>query len=226
MPLYLRFIIGSIQKNMKNIFYSFCLIFSLCVAQKSFGQDKVFKMTPQDSIVPKIKEERVPQKIQQGVENPHIVGGNVNFQLWGDLLSLGVSPLAAYKVNERLHIGVGGTYSYIRGRALNGSLYDVSIYGGRLFLRYMVFEGIFAHVEYENHNAPITFVNTTVGGRLEADRRWVSGVLIGIDNRTKISSNTASTFGIYYNATHDKATSAFVYGSLPVVFRFGIEYEF
>ncbi len=206
---------------MKSIIYIACLLFTCCFAQQAQAQDKVFKMTPQDTIVPKVKEEVVPNKIRHNVDHPRILGGFINFQLWGNLLALGASPLAAYKVTDKFHIGVGGTYLYSRA-ALYGNTYDAHTLGGRVFARLMVIEGIFAHIEYENHYTP----TVTAGTQLFSNRTWISGALFGIDYRNRLGEQTFSTLSLYYNATHRDNQAPFLYGNAPLVIRFNVEYEF
>jgi hypothetical protein len=199
------------------------LITLCCLSHLALAQDKVFKMTPQDTIVPKVKEEAVPNKIVNQIDRPYILGGFANFQLWGSLLALGISPLAAYKINDRFHFGVGGTLLYSRTTFSNGQEYDATTFGGRVFARYMVFNNLFAHIEYENHYTPTDYI---LNNRLYATKSWVSGLPIGIDYRTPLGEHTSSTLSFYYNLTHEPNKAPFLYGNLPLIFRLNIEYEF
>lgn len=200
------------------ILFTFFALF----ASLSFAQDKVFKMTPQDSIVPKVKEEKVPEEVTS-VENPKILGGSVWLNIWGAYTTFDLSPIAAYKLNERAHVGIGATYRYASGVNFQGASRDYSIYGGRAFLRYMLFEGLFAHIEYEYLlGLPTVLLNQSGTGYVEA-RDWVSGALVGGSYRSKLGEQTASVLTVMYNATHREGITP---SASPLVIRVSFEYEF
>jgi hypothetical protein len=201
----------------------YILVF-LCsfVFANAFAQDKVFKMTPQDTIVPKVKEEKAPKQNTADIGFKKIVGGNVWFNVWGSYYYFDISPVAAYKLNEKTHLGVGATYRYVSGYSYSSGLSsDYSVYGGRVFMRYMLFPSIFAHAEYEYmYGLPIPVLR---GSSYFAERSWVAGTLIGGSYRSMMGERTASTLTILYNATH--VTNVTPYTS-PLVIRLSFEYEF
>jgi hypothetical protein len=199
------------------LFTFFALFTSL-----TFAQDKVFKMTPQDSIVPKVKEERVPDEIIS-VENPRILGGNVWFSVWGNYRYFDFSPIAAYKLNSKFHVGAGATYRYISGFNLQGRSSDYSVYGGRVFMRYMLFEGFFPHVEYEYLLGLPTVILNNSGTSYVESREWIGGALVGGSYRSKLGENTNSVLTILYNATHREGVTP---NTSRLVLRVSFEYDF
>jgi hypothetical protein len=206
------------KKTVKKLLILSCFMLTTCFA---FGQDKVFKMTPQDSIVPQVKNEKAPKEIDP-VENRRIVGGNLWFNVWGRFTTLEVSPIGAYKLNEKAHVGLGATYSYISGYSpFQGISSDYSVYGGRAFVRYMLFDGVFAHAEYEYLlGLPVILQRGTT---FVESREWVGGVLLGGSYRSKLGQQTASVLTVMYNATHNKITTP---SASPLVIRVSFEYEF
>lgn len=78
-------------------------------------------------------------------------GGNVGLQ-FGSQSLIDVSPIAGYKLTERLVPGVGITYRHISWRQPGYQPVRANFYGGSAWLRYYVIPQIFAHAEYEALN--------------------------------------------------------------------------
>ncbi len=99
------------------------------------------------------------------------IGGNFGVQ-FGNVTLVDVSPLVGYRITERLATAVGVIYQYYH-EEYNQYSYSTHIFGGRTWLRYYVFRGLFAHAEYEllNYDPYDTF--------LENDRINVSSYLLG-----------------------------------------------
>jgi hypothetical protein len=199
---------------MKNIaILSFLLLLTTFV----FAQDKTFKITPQDTTIIKKKDESTTNdKASKTADKdskvpfPKIAGGN--FSLWfGNNTTIDISPLAAYKITEKAHIGIGGTYRYYS--STNAS---TSVYGGRLFLRYMILESIYAHAEYESLSVEYYLSN----GKLT--RNFVDAALVGATYRSMVSNRFASTFSVLYNTNFVLNTSPY---ASPLVIRVGFEYD-
>jgi hypothetical protein len=200
---------------MKKIFF---LYFACCLSMTVFGQDKpekVIKMTPTDSIVPKVKNEQPP--LPQ-VENRRIAGGTFFLTFWGDRLLAEVSPQFLYKINTRTHIGLGSTVGYLRA-TVNGGVYEHNYYALRGILRFMLFENIYIHGEYEMING---FKYNPISPLIQRD--WMPSLLIGATYRSQMSHHTFSTLSVFYNPLYGSSGLKIVYGS-PLVIRVGFEYE-
>lgn len=99
------------------------------------------------------------------------LGGNFGFS-FGRVTYIEASPLLIYNVNERLQLGPGLTYIYLRNN-VQPFVYSTSIFGGRLFGRYFVLPDAFLQTEletlnFEERNADFsgryTIFNPLVGG--------------------------------------------------------------
>ncbi|MBP6978883.1 MAG: hypothetical protein KBB71_11290 [Lentimicrobiaceae bacterium] len=99
------------------------------------------------------------------------LGGNFGVQ-FGEITLVDVSPLAGYRITTRLSAAVGLIYQYYQEDYYQYR-YSTHIFGGRIWLRYNVFRGLFAHAEYEllNYDPYDSF--------LEDDRISVSSYLLG-----------------------------------------------
>ncbi len=99
------------------------------------------------------------------------LGGNFSVS-FGTITLLQVAPQIGYRVTERFIPGVGLNYIYYDD--IFGS---TSIYGGGVFVRYLIAANFFAHAEYELLNREIWEFN-------ETSRRWIPIGLIGGGYRT------------------------------------------
>lgn len=73
-------------------------------------------------------------------------GGNMGLQ-FGTITYINLSPVVGYRVSDRVNAGVGLTYIYLSQNFPYG-LKDNMI-GGKVFGQYFIWNGIFAHTEYE-----------------------------------------------------------------------------
>jgi outer membrane protein assembly factor BamA len=80
-------------------------------------------------------------------------GGNVGLQ-FGNQTVIGLNPIIGYKVTERFSSGVGLKYQYYRYKEA-GFSYETNTYGGSVFGRYNVYNGLFAYSEYEILNMEV-----------------------------------------------------------------------
>ncbi len=72
-------------------------------------------------------------------------GGNVGAQ-FGNFTFINLSPFVGYRFTPRFSAGPGATYTYFRDKAAD---FTTSLYGGRVFSRYLITDNLFAHAEYE-----------------------------------------------------------------------------
>jgi hypothetical protein len=86
------------------------------------------------------------------VLSDHLVyGGNVSLN-FGNVTSIGVSPMIGYKLTDKFIPGIGFTYNYLRFHYQGYQSEAIHIYGGSIWARYYLFENVFLHGEYESLN--------------------------------------------------------------------------
>ena len=157
--------------------------------------------------------------------------------------TFGISPMVGYKITNKLSIGprISATYRHLRG---NGSIDGFNITGPErgntlstsyaLFGRYKILPAIFAHVEYER-----SVVNY--------NQVWVVPSIIGTQYFLRVDSVTNETIksresrenayvGLGYTSTGGILNTeiSVLYNvlensqslSIPIVFRFGLNYNF
>ena len=78
-------------------------------------------------------------------------GGNVWAQ-FGSITNLEIAPILGYKITKEYSVGVGAKYNYYRVNTANSTPWSTSIYGGSVFTRYLFFDRIVAHAEFEALN--------------------------------------------------------------------------
>jgi hypothetical protein len=143
-------------------------------------------------------------------------GGNLALS-FGSNTYIDVSPLWGYMINSNLSMGLGGTYIYSSREYLDpfsGRTFKVdgSLYGGRTFLRYRLFDNIYFHSEFETINVELP----ANGGGTE--REWVPGVFFGGGIFQPAFGRGGVSLFVLYNVVHDELKSP--YGS-PWVIRVG-----
>ena len=88
-------------------------------------------------------------------------GGGIGLQ-FGTLTLIDISPLIGYKITNRIGIGISPTYKYYRYKSYYGNDIDLktNVFGGSVFARCYLYQGLFAQTEYEylryNNNNPIS----------------------------------------------------------------------
>ena len=132
-------------------------------------------------------------------------GGGLGLQ-FGDQTVVQVAPIAAYKVTEKFHVGVGVTYIYYNLKQYyydpNGILqyykYSSNVYGGSLFAKYFLFDEIFAYGEYGLLNMEIynpIFYNTS--------RQNINSMLLGGGYMQMVGRSVGVEFLLLYDVIGD-----------------------
>ena len=80
-------------------------------------------------------------------------GGNLGLQ-FGTYTYIEVAPVGAYKITEKLHAGLGITYSYLQDKSVTPA-YSSNMYGASVFSRYFIWRDLCAHAEYEYLNREV-----------------------------------------------------------------------
>lgn len=142
-------------------------------------------------------------------------GGNLALS-FGTNTFIDVSPLWGYMIDRNLSMGLGATYIY-----LSREYYDFfsnqtfrqksSLYGGRTFLRYRVFDQYYFHSEFESINNEVPRFD----GSGLSDREWVPGFFIGAGLFQPAFGRGGVSFFVMYNLLHDELRSP--YGSAWVI---------
>ncbi len=100
-------------------------------------------------------------------------GGGIGLQ-FGNITLVNVAPDIGYKITERYSAGVGIRYIYLGDRRINPP-YEMSIYGGSFFNRFIITDFLFAHAEYEILNGPWYYPYNSK--RFNLNNVWVGGGL-------------------------------------------------
>ena len=151
------------------------------------------------------------------------LGGNFGLQ-FGNITFIDVSPLVLYQLAERTQIGVGITYQYVRFnnvRTFGGGTISSSgnsIYGGRAFLRYFLFPGIFAQGEYEMLSTRYYDYSSLTP---ELKRALIPAGFIGGGYSQPMGNRAAFNLTILYNLLYEQYKAQSIYAS-PIVIRAGI----
>jgi len=160
---------------MKKLIFSLCLVFSISLnAQTEFGDTFKSRL---------------------------FFGGNFGLNL-GTITLIEVSPLAGFNLTERLSAGVGMTYIYYSDNRYIPPIRQ-NIFGARVFSRFLVFDQLFVHAEFEGMNLSVLGFNPA-NGLFESYRTWQSAIPIGLGYRSQVGANSYFTMMLLYDAKYDR----------------------
>jgi hypothetical protein len=142
-------------------------------------------------------------------------GGIFGLQFATDQTYVEVAPLIGYRVTEKFSAGLNLKYIFYKYHIDNFPTYSTSLYGGGPFARYFIFDGLFAHFEYELLNMEVP----DLYGQLY--RENVTSVFLGGGYRQMLGDRSALDFMILWNI-NDNKYSPYVNPIIQFGFAFGI----
>lgn len=188
----------------KNHF--FITVFTLMFYSASLQAQQDTLIAPETPAAP--EKEKIPFKDRL------FLGGNLGLQ-FGSQTYIDVSPLLGYRVNDKLSVGVGATYIYYRLKEANYS-YSSSIYGGRMFARYFLYENFFAQFEPELLNMEVYNTNSN-----EYYRKNIFSPFIGGGYIQKFSEYSGIYIMLLYNI-NDTPDSPYQNPVIRIGFNIGL----
>jgi hypothetical protein len=151
-------------------------------------------------------------------------GGNVGFNIYNSFLLLDLAPIVGYKVNENFGIGVGAKFSLIKD--LNTKQSN-TYYGGSIFGRHKIYNGIFAHSEFEILNAYNRDPNSINYGERAPAFVWFTGLGYSSGGAISISGMLLYDLIDHPNSPYRNQylfRSGFSY--TPIILRIGVNIGF
>jgi hypothetical protein len=144
-------------------------------------------------------------------------GGNVGAAFGSGYSSVLLQPLVFYRFTEKTMAGTGFTYyywsqKYILGNGQTKTISD-NAYGYNLFARQMLFNPVFAHVEWNPMN--FTYYNRFSG---EEKRIWKNSLYVGGGIQQSISGRGGFYIMALYDLLWDQDRSFY---PIPYDFRVG-----
>ena len=143
-------------------------------------------------------------------------GGSFGLQ-FGSYTYVDVSPLAGYRITDRLSAGLGITYIYYKVKdAVYNIYYSTNVYGGSIFSRYLITNELFAHAELEMLSLEVYDIYKGNIGR-----QTVPSLLLGGGYRMPMGNTSSISILVLMEVLEDPYTP---YKTNPVVsigFGFG-----
>lgn len=179
-----------------------------------------------------VKDGKVNSRKQKGFDASRIIfGGGFGFG-FGNITNVSVSPMVGYRISDRFSAGVGVGYQYVRIKNYwtifdqsNNTVYKpftANVYSPSVWMRYVLWNNIFAHVEYEHNFMSYKeyYNNYTVSTDiLSRDIKYnAPSLLVGGGFRQPISDRVSIIFQGLYDVIQDKNSPY----KGTIAFRFGI----
>jgi len=140
-------------------------------------------------------------------------GGGFGLQ-FGSVTLIEVSPLVGYKITPKFSVGVSPTYKFYKYNDVYGKQ-TTHVFGGSLFSRYMIWENIFAHIEYETLS-----YNIEVPGYLKT-RQQFDSFFVGGGYKQPVGLNSAMYILALWNL-NDTPNSPYINPVIRVGFSVGL----
>ena len=158
------------------------------------------------------------------------LGGNLGLS-FGNVTYLDISPTFGYFViPQKLQVGIGTKFIYYNsrqgytvldpfGNPVSIPPYRTFIYGGGFFSNYTIWEGVFAHAEFEMVNKDSYFdINKRVN---------VPHLLLGGGYMQPIGQSGHFFISALFNVLDsDESLYAGTFGNLPLIIRTGVGFGF
>ncbi len=133
------------------------------------------------------------------------LGYRSNYYSDGGIFNFGLSPAIGYRLNDRLAIGPGITYTYVNysfGR--NNPSLNLNNIGVKVFGQLRVIDQFFIHAEYEVTRAELPLVDQNnnyviVNNQIVTGSRQVQSPLAGVGYRSQFSNRAAADIVVLYN---------------------------
>lgn len=210
-------------------------IFTIGIAGSSYAQD-VYSSSgkPLNRKQTNVKDDRLidPDRI--------IFGGWGNFGIGNGILNLGITPVVGYRITDGFSAGIGFGYQYFRVknyntviidgntgaeefRPLNAHIYSPSVWG-----RHIIWNNIFAQVEYEHNIFSQTYYTNdfTIFPDLpvikETETITVPSLLVGGGLRQPLGRRASVVFMVLYDVLQDENSPYYQ----TVAIRFGVNFGF
>lgn len=131
-------------------------------------------------------------------------GGGLGLGFGNNATNIAVAPSAIYNFNEKIALGLGLQYSYIRQR----DFYTSHLYGGSIIGLVNPIPEIQLSAELEELRVNTSFENTSIA----SEDYWNTALFIGAGYRTN-----NITIGIRYNVLHNDNNAIYTSAFLPFV---------
>lgn len=158
------------------------------------GKDSLSKPTEKKAADTKASK---PVQKKEGFWKRSFTGGGFGLS-FGTITNINLSPQFGYRITDNFWAGVGVTYIYFSQRYSGYPKFQTNIYGGRVFLRYIVWKGIFVHAENE-------MLNMQRYDDLN-NRVWVNSLMAGGGYQQSLGGNSSVYLMGLFNFTESKYT--------------------
>ncbi len=125
-------------------------------------------------------------------------GGGMQLSFGSNTTIVGASPIVGYMITDKFSAGLGATYLYYRFRNVDLS---TSVYGGKVFARYNVFNPFFLYSEYE-----LLSFDFTLGDNVD-NRETVPALNVGGGISQPLGRVAAFQIIVLYDLLHDNLKS-------------------
>lgn len=177
--------------NLKNFA---CAAFFVCALIVSAGASSAQTSAPDSAAVVSPAAAQTSASSKPPLRDRIYFGGSVVFSMGGDVSTIGVYPMIAYKVRPKWSVGLEAGYEHVTFDDFDQSADN---YGGSLFTRYRLIPRMYLHAEYQMINYEM-FTSP-----VSSERDWVPFLLLGGGLSTMIAPRTWAYAEILFDVLQD-----------------------
>ena len=145
-------------------------------------------------------------------------GGDLGLA-FGSVTSINIAPEMGYIFNEKLSAGGGIIYQYY---SLTSTVnpFSTSVYGGKIFGRYFIWEDLFAIGITEIVSLESRYYDYS-GEFQNQNRFWIASPLVGAGYMQRFSSKGGISIMVLFNLNSSRNSPYYYYDGMPII-RIGI----
>lgn len=125
-------------------------------------------------------------------------GGGLQLSFGNNTTIVGASPIVGYMITDKWSAGIGATYLYYKFKFIDVS---TSVYGGKVFTRYNIFNPVFLYTEYELLSFDFTL------GDGQDNRETIPALNVGGGISQPLGRVAAFQIILLYDLLHDNLRS-------------------
>ena len=133
------------------------------------------------------------------------LGYSSNYYSDGGVFNFSISPAIGYRLNDRVAIGPGLSYTYVNySFGKNNPSLNLNNIGVKVFGQVRIIDQFFVHAEYEVTRAELPLIDQNnnyiiVNNQIATGSRQVQSPLAGVGYRSQISNRAAADIVLLYN---------------------------
>jgi hypothetical protein len=168
-----------------------------------------------------ITEEEATGKKERSTFWERVYFGGDFGMAFGSVTSVNVAPEMGYIFTDRFSAGGGIIYQYY-SYSSNYNPFKTSVYGGKVFFRYFVWDNVFLYNVNEIVSLESKYYDYT-GQYQNQNRFWMISPLLGAGYMSRFSNKGGISLMVLFNLNNSENSPYYSYDGMPIL-RIGVAF--